>query len=102
MATFPAGSPNDPRDLPTTVGLVAVRLLWQTIRLPIVTLLVILEPLVRTILMGIATLGVLMCLFYEFLIRFPHFPFWQMLALSLGSALLLLPYYALIKLFSMR
>jgi hypothetical protein len=100
MDTVPADSQHTRRSLPAAVGLGALKLLWHVVRLPTVTFLVILEPFVRTILMGIATLGVLMCLFYEFLVKLPHFPFWQMLGLSIGSALLLLPYYALIRVLS--
>jgi hypothetical protein len=102
MNTVPAQSPSTRESLPLIGGRTALRLLWHAVRLPVVALLVILEPFVTTVLMGIATLGVLVCLFYEFLLKDPHFPFWLMLCLSIGSALLLLPYYALIRLFSTR
>ncbi|MGH8254608.1 MAG: hypothetical protein ACRET0_00130 [Steroidobacteraceae bacterium] len=102
MQTFTARTQSDRSSLPAAAARTALLLLWHAVRLPIVTLLVILEPFVTMILMAIATLGVLMCLFYEFLLKDPHFPFWLMLAISIGSALLLLPYYALIRLFSMR
>jgi hypothetical protein len=99
METLPARSEES---FPSALGRATLRLAWHAIRLPIVTLLIILEPFVRTILMGIAMLGVLMCLFHQFLLHDPRFPFWLMLSLSIGSAMLLLPYYALIRLFSIR
>ncbi|HVA19302.1 MAG TPA: hypothetical protein VMU55_03930 [Solirubrobacteraceae bacterium] len=101
MDTVPAHSEYRERSLPAAIGRTALRVIWHAIRLPIVTVLIILEPFVTVVLMGIATLGVLMCLFYEFLIKAAHFPFWLMLCLSIGSALLLLPYYTLIRIFSM-
>ena len=90
------------RLLPVALARAALLVLWTAIRLPIVTLLVILEPFVTTILMGIAMLGVLMCLFNRFLLHEPHFPFWMGLGLSIGSGMLLLPYYTLIRLFATR
>lgn len=73
----------------------ALSLIWIAVRLPILAVLVILEPFVTVILMGVATLGVLTSLFNEFVLRLPHFPFELMMTMSIGSALLLLPYYAL-------
>ena len=52
------------------------------------------------VLSALAALGIFMTLFFEFLIRLPHFPFALMLAISAGFALLLVPYYHLIRLFS--
>jgi len=74
--------------------------LWQIIRLPVFTLLVILEPLVRFLLVGIALLGILVSLFLKFSGAAPHLPFWTMLAMSLGFGLMLIAYYAAIRLFS--
>lgn len=74
--------------------------LWVAIRLPALALLVILEPFVTIFFMGVATLGVFTCILFEFVFRAPHFPFLLMLSLSLGSALILFPYYGLIRFFS--
>jgi hypothetical protein len=60
--------------------------IWRLVRLPIVTVLVILEPVVSLVFGGLALLGVLMTLFYT-LIRLPHFPTWTMLTLSVGFGL---------------
>lgn len=73
----------------------ALSLIWMVVRLPLLALVVILEPFVTIILMGVATLGVLTSLFNEFVLKLPHFPFGLMMAMSIGSALLLLPFYAL-------
>jgi hypothetical protein len=77
-----------------------LRLAWHTIRLPSVALLVVMEPVVCGVLSMIAVLGVLTAFFFEFLIKLPHFPFWMMLGISTGFAVLLVPYYLLIRLFS--
>jgi hypothetical protein len=68
---------------------------WRLVRLPIVTLLVILEPVVSLVFGGLALLGVLMTLFYA-LIRLPHFPTWTMLTLSVGFGLAVRLYRGLI------
>lgn len=79
-----------------------LRLVWHVVRVPPLIFLAILEPFVSIVLMGLATLGVLMCFFYRFLVHDPHFPFWLMMGISLGFALLLLPYYALMRLLGAR
>ena len=96
--TRPASELDDSLAVRLTVGF--LHLLWTAVRVPIVLLLVILEPFVSFLLMGFATLGVLTCLFWKFFGPDPHFPFWEGMAISLGSAMLLLPYYFLIRLFS--
>jgi hypothetical protein len=62
-------------------------------------LLVILEPLVTFAFAALALLGLLTTLFF-YLVGPPDFPLWTMLALSLGFAIALVPYYALIRLLS--
>lgn len=59
---------------------------WRLVRLPIVTLLVILEPVVSLVFGALALLGVLVTLFNA-VIRPPHFPTWTMLTLSVGFGL---------------
>jgi len=61
--------------------------------------LVILEPLVTFVLATLALLGLLTTLLF-YLVGLPEFPVWTMLALSLGFAIALVPYYALIRLMS--
>lgn len=78
----------------------ALWLIWQTVRLPVFAFLVILEPIVRFVLSAVALLGVLMAFFFELSGVAPHFPFWGMLGFSVGCGLLLIAYYALLRLFA--
>jgi hypothetical protein len=73
-------------------------LLWHAVRLPVYMFLVILEPVVRFILGALALLGVLTALFFK-LYGLPHFPFALMLGVSVGLGLMLVGYYALLRLF---
>jgi hypothetical protein len=72
---------------------------WFVIRLPIFTLLVILEPVVALVLGGLAFAGVLTTIFFV-LIHAPHFPAWTMLSLSIGFGLALMFYESLLRVFS--
>ena len=66
-----------------------IRWLWHVARLPIVMLLVILEPVVALVCGALALLGVLTTVFFK-LIAAPHFPTWTMLiSISFGLALVL-------------
>lgn len=71
--------------------------IWRLVRLPIMTLLIILEPVVSLVFGGLALLGVLMTLFNS-LVGPPHFPTWTMLTLSVGFGLALRLYRELILL----
>jgi len=73
-----------------------LRWIWWLVRLPVATLLVILEPVVSLVFDGLALLGVLVTLFYN-LIRLPHFPTWTMLTLSVGFELVARLYRGLIQ-----
>ena len=75
-----------------------LRFLWHAVRLPVYVFLVILEPVVRFILGALALLGVLTALFFKFY-GVPHFPFALMLGMSVGLGLMLVGYYALLRLF---
>lgn len=81
------------------VAVVAMGFLWRAIRLPILMLLVVLEPIVRLICAGLALLGVLITIFFK-LAGPPTFPWVTMLAISLTFALILIAYYAVIRLLS--
>ena len=78
----------------------ALRVAWHVIRLPSLTLLVVMEPLICRALTLLAMLGVLTALFGEFVSKPPHFPFWIVLGISVGVGMLQIPYYLLIRLFS--
>jgi hypothetical protein len=75
----------------------SLRLVWQLIRLPILTFLVILQPVVGLVFGGLALLGVLMSFFFKLSGAAPHFPFFIMLAISVGFGLALIGYEALIR-----
>jgi len=88
------------RPSPRQFGRVLLMSLWHVVRLPLLATLLALEPLVQSVFSGIAVLGILMSLFFEFIVRLPHFPFALMLVISVGSATMLMPYYLLIRLLS--
>lgn len=71
--------------------------LWQAIRLPLLGLLVILEPVVRFVLSAFALLMTLTAFFFEFASTRP-FPFLGILAVALGAFCLLAVYEGLIQL----
>jgi len=78
-----------------------LRAAWTLVRVPVLALLVILEPVVRVILAGFALLTTLTTLFWVAVLGLSAFPFWRMLALAVGAWLLLALYYALVRLFSL-
>jgi hypothetical protein len=77
----------------------AIRWLWRAACLPVLMVLVILEPLVTFVLAGFALLGLLTTLFF-YLVGPPGFPVWTMLAVTLCFAIALVPYHALIRMLS--
>lgn len=84
-------------DSPSSIP--SIRWLWRAACLPVLMLLVILEPLVTFVFSGLALLGLLTTLFF-YLVGPPEFPVWTMLSLSIGFAIALVPYHALIRLLS--
>ena len=86
----------DPRlaDLPKLL-----RWVWHLVRLPLVALLVILEPIVSLVCGGLALLGVLMTVFFK-LVAAPHFPMGMMFSISLGFAVLFVLYEGTIRVLS--
>ena len=101
MRTPPARAAQiDQSNVVATVAWGTLRLTWHAVRLPVLAVLTVMEPFVSGTLSAIAVLGIFFSFFFEYLIRLPHFPFWLMLGMSAGFALLLLPYHLLIRLFS--
>ena len=82
-----------------TYGVRTLRCLWHIARVPVVALLVILEPIVAFVCGALALLGVLATLFF-WSISMPHFPAFTMLAISLSFVVVLVLYEALIRLLS--
>jgi hypothetical protein len=73
-----------------------MRWLWHIVRLPMLTLLVIVRPVVVLMCGGLALLGVLMTVFFR-VVEAPHFPAGTMLTISLSFGLALVLYEALIR-----
>ena len=84
------------------IGRGLIHFSWTAVRVPLLALLVTMEPLVCWILGAVAVLGVLVSLLFEFVVRLPHYPFWLMMGISVGVAALQIPYYLLIRLLSSR
>ena len=78
-----------------------MRNLWRLAVLPILVVLALLEPLIAFAFSAIALLGLLTTTFF-YLLGPPGFPVLTMLAMSLGFALILLPYHALVRWLSAR
>jgi hypothetical protein len=70
--------------------------LWQAVRLPVVVLLRLAEPLVRLTLCALGLLSLLMALFYAFLTSVPHRPYVPLLAFAVACGLVLLLYEAVL------
>ena len=79
----------------SSISRLSLGALWHAVRLPVLMLLVILQPVVSFVLGGAALLGVLMTLFWK-LVGPPTFPFWTMLTISLGFGFSLVLYQAVI------
>lgn len=77
----------------------ASRLLWQIVRLPVRTVLVVAEPIVGFVFASLALLGVLATAFFA-AVHAPHFPLWTMLAISLSFVVALTLYEGLIRVLS--
>jgi small-conductance mechanosensitive channel len=82
------------------LGRSAVLLGWQAVRLPLLSVLVILEPIVRIVLSGVAVMGLLTAFVFKFSGAAPHFPFWLVVAISIGCVLMLATYYWIVRLLS--
>ncbi len=79
----------------------ALRAAWTVVRLPVLALLVILEPVARVVLASFALLMTLTAFFWVAVLGLAAFPFWRMLALAIGAWLLLALYYAVLRVLSL-
>jgi hypothetical protein len=77
-----------------------LRAVWALFRLPLLAILVILEPLVRVLLGAFALLLVLAALFFELATPRASIPVWGMLTTAVGCVTLLALYYAILRLLS--
>lgn len=85
----PAGEPGVARKL----GYVG----WRAIRLPLIAVLKIAEPIARFVLTAVALLGVLVAFFFKYSDAAPRFPFWLVLGLSLGCGALVVVLSAVMR-----
>lgn len=79
---------------------VAVRLSWNAVRLPLLAVLVLIEPAVRIVCSLALLLGVVVSIAFEFSAVGPRFPLLGMLALSLGFGVVLFAFYGLLAVVS--
>jgi hypothetical protein len=77
-----------------------VQLCWRFLRLPVVGILVLLEPVVTVTFVCLAAAGVISSLVFRFSGVTPHFPFWGVLAAAAGCGLVPVAYQRLIWLLS--
>jgi hypothetical protein len=84
-------------DLPRGLLLGALRAAGTTLRLAILALLVVLEPVVRVVLAGSALLVALTALFFALVRPLSAFPLWGMLAVTAALVMLLALYYAILR-----
>ena len=75
-------------------------MLWQIVRLPVLAVLLVLEPFVSLILTAVGFLGIVVAVILKFSGDLPHFPFWEMVGFSVGALLLLMTYHVLIGILS--
>lgn len=75
-------------------------ILWQIVRLPVLAVLLVLEPFVSLVLTAFGFLGIVVALILKLSGDLPHFPFWLMMAFSIGAVLLLMAYHVLIEILS--
>lgn len=85
-----------------SVLIAILRLAWHAVRLPILAVLIVLEPIVSTVLLLASVLGIVTALLFELAGPAETFPFWTMMAVWTGVALTLFLYYGLIRLLSLH
>jgi hypothetical protein len=94
------GGKGDP--LPMRLLAVTGRGLWLLVRVPALAVLCVLEPFVVGLLSAVSALGLLSAIFFGLLVKWPGYPFWGMVAFSVGCSLISLLYYALMRLLGWR
>jgi hypothetical protein len=75
------------------------RVLWNVIRVPIVAVLLLLEPVVSFVCSAGLVLGLVTCIVWELSAAGPKFPLGKMLVFSFGCPVILFLYQALLSLF---
>ena len=80
----------------TSIAAISGRILWNLFRLPVLAVLLALEPLISTALTVVGVLGIAAALILKLSGDLPGMPFWGMIAVSVGMLLLLTTYHALL------
>lgn len=90
------------RELPhrRSLGWNVLWVLWQVVRLPVLAVLLVLEPFVSLVLTAFGFLGIVVALILKLSGDLPHFPFWLVIAFSISAILVLMAFHALIGIFS--
>lgn len=89
-------------ELPARWLSAGLELAWQAIRLPVLAVLLVLEPFV-TVAASVITLLLILCaLFFGKVVHAPHFPFWGMMLSAVIVSLLRLGYQWAIALLATR
>ncbi len=81
-----------------SIAAISGRILWNFLRLPALAVLLALEPLISAALTVVGILGIAAALTLKLSGDLPGFPFWGMIAMSVGMLLLLTAYHALMAL----
>jgi hypothetical protein len=74
-----------------------VAIAWQIVRLMIVALLMLLEPILGFVLCGLALVGAIVSVMLKFSGAVPQFPFWSALAISVGLYFAFLLYSVVVR-----
>jgi hypothetical protein len=74
-----------------------VAVAWQIVRLVIVALLMLVEPILGFVFCGLAVVGVAVSVVLKFSGGAPKFPFWSALAMSVGLYLAFLVYGVVVR-----
>jgi hypothetical protein len=77
-----------------------LRPLWSLVRVPVLGVLLLLAPVVDTVCGALLLLGLLVSIEFKVSGAGAGFPFWSMIALSLGFSLFVILYHALIGMLS--
>src|SRR3954471_14672351 len=96
-------SPHAPESRAVRIVSGLFNVIWHIVRVPCGAMLALLEPIVSTVLAGIALLLLFTALFYRFAAPpNPEFPFWGMIGMSVACVLLQVLYRSLMRLFTGR
>lgn len=82
------------------IALGGLRLFWNLVRVPTLAALLLLAPAVEVVCGGLLLLGILVSIAFKVSGAGAAFPFWPMIALSLGFGVFVILYHAVIGLVS--